>query len=344
MAELRDLARQISASLTAFSKKHFAASMFVKVVLVIGGATIAAVAQCIELAHSNDEFSAWTMAGLAGAVVVAVGGIFVAITETDISTILEVSGQTIEEARLRERRIELFNADRARLKKEIDRGLELYNSIDVMRGAIEQSLDVPGVTAKGIIQTSLISARNSLLVAFDFSIEDTWTICVFMAMPQKESDKVILKCIAQARKIECGIEVARQWPEGVGVAGVAYSMGNDITIPDVLAPELGTVFNLGSNVRDYDNKRYRSMVAVPIRPGDRKIPWGVAVVTTDKAKHFNLHPSDGVSTSEPIRAIAAMAALAVQAVERIEPPPGGPRPTGEPDRLPSKEPEGIKAI
>jgi hypothetical protein len=28
--------------------------------------------------------------------------------------------------------------------KEVDRGLELYNSMDVMRGAVEQSLALPG--------------------------------------------------------------------------------------------------------------------------------------------------------------------------------------------------------
>ena len=123
------------------------------------------------------------------------------------------------------------------------------------------------------------------------------------------------RCVAHARKIQCNIAEARQWEEGVGVAGVSYSMGNEIIIPDMSAPELGTVFNLNNNCRDYDAERYRSMVAVPIRVGANSVPWGVAVVTTDQPHHFSVQSSDGVPTCEPIRAIAAMAALAVKSLE-----------------------------
>ncbi|MCP1915413.1 energy-converting hydrogenase Eha subunit A [Bradyrhizobium elkanii] len=326
MADLRALANQVGSCFLDYSKRHFSASMFVKLVLVIGGATIAAVAQCIELAHANHEYSVWTTAGIGSAVIVAIGGIFVAITETDISRTIEVARQAVDEAQLRERRMEKFNADRSRLRREVDRGLELYNSMDVMRGAIEQSLDLPGITAEAIIQTCLSAARNSLLIAFDFDIEDTWTICVFMAHSQKESDKAILKCIAHERKIDCDMNSARTWPEGVGVAGVAFSMKNEITIPDLNAAELGTVFKLSDEARSYDSVRYRSMVAVPIRVGVEDIPWGVAVVTSDKPNHFSIDPSDGVPTSEPIRAIGAMAALAIKSLGIREPSAQGDAP------------------
>jgi hypothetical protein len=139
-----------------------------------------------------------------------------------------------------------------------------------------------------------------------------------MARSQKESDKALLECIAHARKIQCDLSNARAWPEGVGVAGVAFSMKNEITIPDMNAAELGTVFKLNAEARTYDYARYRSMVAVPIRVGSDDIPWGVAVVTSDKPHHFNVEPSDGVPTSEPIRAIAAMAALAVKSLGTSE--------------------------
>ncbi|MDR6302512.1 hypothetical protein GGQ85_000183 [Nitrobacter vulgaris] len=313
MDVLSNLANELSAKFLSFAKKHFNASMFVKLGLVLGGATIAAVCQGVELAHANHEFSSWSIAGFAGAVLVAIGGVFVAMTETDIATTLDVARRAIDEARLRERRMERFNADRAVLRKELDRGLELYNSMDVMRGSIEQSLDIPDVAAAKIIQTCLAAARNSLLVALDFSIEETWTICVYMAEASGESDKINLRCIAHARKIECEIEEARLWQEGVGVAGVCYSMGNEIIIPDMAAPELGTVFHLAANNRPYDIERYRSMASIPICIGSSKTPWGVVVVTTDLPGHFTIEPADGVSTSEPVRAIAAMAALAVRA-------------------------------
>jgi hypothetical protein len=152
-------------------------------------------------------------------------------------------------------------------------------------------------------------------VAFDFDIRDTWTICVYEARRNRESDKASLHCIAHKRKIECDISNARQWAEGVGFVGVSYAMNNETIVPDMYAQELGSMFNLKANARSYDVKRYRSMVAVPITVGDAAVPWGIAVATTDKARHFSTASSDGVATAEPIRAIAAMSALAVKAVE-----------------------------
>lgn len=57
------------------------------------------------------------------------------------------------------------------------------------------------------------------------------------------------------------------------------------------------------------------MVVVPITVGKSNKPWGVAVVTSDRARHFSSEPSYGVANAEPIRAIAAMAALAVKAAD-----------------------------
>jgi hypothetical protein len=244
-------------------------------------------------------------------------------TEPDISKSLEAARNALEEARLSERRMEEFAVDRDRLSREVTRGLELYNSMDVMRGAIEQCLDLRDSSAASILQTCLDAAINSLVVAFDFDIEDTWTICVYRA-ERRESNKAMLRCIAHARKISCDIADARAWPEGVGITGVAYSMGNEVVIPDTSAPELGTIFTLKTNTREHDRERYRSMVAVPIAIGAKSSPWGVAVVTTDRPHHFSTEPADGVPHAEPIRAIAAMAALAVKAVETRESRPAPP--------------------
>jgi hypothetical protein len=217
MVTLRDWADRIGVLTEENARRQFRASIFVKLILVIGGATAAAVAQCVELARSNGEYSIWTIIGIAAAVIVAIGGGFLALTELDVSKALEAARQSIEEARESERQRQEFEADQARLSKEVSRGLELYNSMDVMRGAVEQSLGLPDVTAAKIIQTCLAAACNSLLVAFDFAMEDTWTIAVFRAHKAKESDKAVLRCIAMTRKIPCDITAAREWAEGVGV-------------------------------------------------------------------------------------------------------------------------------
>jgi hypothetical protein len=189
MATLREWADGVGALTEANARRQFRASVFVKVALVIGGAALAAISQGVELAHSNGEFSVWTVLGFVGAGIVALGGIFLSLTELDVSKALETARQSIEEARQVERQMQEFESDQARLNKEVRRGLELYNSMDVMRGAIEQSLGLPDLTAAKIIQTCLAVASNSLLVAFDFAMEDTWTIAVFQAQKINESDK-----------------------------------------------------------------------------------------------------------------------------------------------------------
>lgn len=179
MKRLDRISNRVKLAFRAQGQKHFNASMFVKVGLVIGGATIAALCQCVELAHANDEFSVWTIGGIAGAVIVAIGGAFVAMTETDTYTALETARDAVEEARARDRAIERLDAERLFYDRELNRALELYNAMDVMRGSIEQSLDVPNVASARIIDTCLKAALNSLLIALRISVEHTWTICVY---------------------------------------------------------------------------------------------------------------------------------------------------------------------
>jgi hypothetical protein len=326
MSTLKETAEEIGALFAEHAKKVSNASLFVKLALVTIGAAVAAIAQSVELATANKEFSVWTIAGLAAIAIVAVGGVFVVMTETDVSKVLEAARRAVEDARLLERQHHDFEADRARLENEVGRGLELYNSMDVMRGAVEQSLGIAGITAAQIIQTGLDAAVNSLIVAFDFDIKDTWTICVFQATTPAESDKVTLQCVAHQRKIPCDIKLARKWGEGVGVTGVAYSMKHEIIIPDMMAPELGTVFTLNKDSRPHDANRYLSMAAIPITVGAETTPWGVAVVTSDQSHHFSPEAADGVPTVEPIRAIAAMAALAIKAVDGTVRAPSAPAP------------------
>lgn len=298
-----------------YSNTVFRGSKFIKIVLIIGGALAVAVALGVDVAHANNHFSAWTMLGLFGAGAVALGSIFDAVRETDASRAIALAHRVMENADQRSREMDELLEDFNRFDDAVTRGLDLYNSMDVMRGAIEQSLDLPDIHVPTVIQTCLSAAENSLLGAFDFAVKDLWTICVFMAQPEKESDKMVLRCIAHLRKIPCDLSATRAWPEGVGVAGIAYSMNKEIVIKNMTSPETVTVFDLRNMGRDYDKARYASMVAVPITVGTSPRPWGVAVATSDQNSHFSPEESYGVATTEPVRAIAAMTALAVKAVE-----------------------------
>ncbi|MDN3279498.1 hypothetical protein QWJ07_34895 [Frankia sp. RB7] len=313
------LRTDLASAFSDYSKALIGRARFIKLVLVIGGALAAAIALSIDIAHANKEVSPWTVVGLAGAILVALGSAFDALRERDASQALITASQALDavhqrELELGQREIDINDLlNDSDYEKAITRGLHLYSSMDVMRGAIEQSLDLDDLQPQSIIQTCLSASSNSLLGAFDFSITDTWTICVYRAT--LESGSVLLRCIAHLRKIPCDLSEARSWPEGVGVAGFAYSMSKEIIINDMSAPEYATMFDLNSLKRDYDKARYASLVAVPINIGNNPKPWGVAVATCDQAGHFSSEPSYGVATTEPARALAAMSALAAKAAE-----------------------------
>jgi hypothetical protein len=312
--DLKELKTELLSAFESYAAAVFRASKFVKIALVIGGALAATIALALDIAQANHEISAWTITGLAGAALVAIGSTFDAFRETDASKALATAHKAFDAAIEREQQLEVLFQEGGQFENAVDRGLDLYNSMDVMRGAIEQSLDLD-VPVTSIIQTCLSAASNSLLGAFDFGIKDIWTICVFKAEIEKESGKVMLRCIAQLRKIPCALSESRVWPEGVGVAGAAYSMNHEIIMEDMSSPDAEATFKLRELSRDYDKERYASMVAVPISVGTNSKPWGVAVVTSDQANHFSREPSYGPATAEPIRAIAAMTALAVKASE-----------------------------
>lgn len=299
----------------AYSNILVRLSRFNKIVLIIGGAAAATVALAIDIAHANKEVSAWTIIGLVGAGLVALGSIFDVLKEGDASRALIVASGALDAVHQRELQLNEMLND-GEYDKAVTRGLHLYTSMDVMRGAIEQSLDLPDIPATTIIQTCLSAASNSLLGAFDFGITDIWTICVYMALPDRESGKIVLRCIAHHRKIPCELSNARVWPEGVGVTGMAYSINQEIIIKDMSSPDVSPLFDLRAMGREYDKLRYASIVAVPIVIGNAPRPWGVAVATSDQPDHFSPEPSTyGVATTEAARAIAAMSALAAKAAE-----------------------------
>jgi hypothetical protein len=231
----------------------------------------------------------------------------------------ELEPQSVEHREIldkREQGTHISLDDARRLDREVVRILELYNSMDVMSAVVEQSLSIRDISATSIIQSCLTASHHSLLAAFDFGITETWTIGVYRAVPGLETGKSILRCVAHLRSIETDLRESRVWPEGIGVAGTAYSLKKEIIVPDMTAPEIADAFGLSSTKGSYNEHRYVSIAAVPILPGAQQKPWGVAVVTSSRPGHFSLEPFGGMPTTEPIRAIARMAGLAIAATEK----------------------------
>lgn len=285
--------------------------MFVKIALLAVASAIVAVAQLAQV-PANGSLTTWQIAGIFSSIIVAVGAVFIALTEDDASEELAIASKAIEEARALEDSYEGLEV----IFGSLDRTIELFRGTMAMRGAIE-ALIATGVIDEAAAADSVVKASGrSLAIAMDFAQSDQWTICVYQAIAQPNG-RVKLRCAAHKRAIECDIANAREWDEGVGVAGVSFANVGEIIIPDMLADGFQTVFiSPMAETREYDDDRYRSIVSVPIAVDGIERPWGVVVCSSDQPGHFSPDGTTGTKTHEGARALAGMIALAIAGCRR----------------------------
>jgi len=317
--------QEIRADLTEVRTKHAKsvalASKYVKSTLILGGALVAGVAQFWTWPTGSAPDAA-QIAGIIATAVVAIGGLYVAFTDVDAAQAVATADRAVEAAQQMEAAfddIDSFFADTTRLA-------ETYQLCLTLRGALEQSaIGISGDT-DGLIANLFDLASRPLTIAIGFAQADRWTLGVYKAEPGEEPGKKQLKTIAHKRAIECELGDARVWPEGVGIAGICYTNRREIVLPNLQAEGMRGVFGPRNLVREYDEERYVSMVAVPVKVSGRETPWGVIVATSDQANHFSTDTQPGFKNDEPVRALAAFIALAVAMMDaqdraRSLPPP-----------------------
>jgi GAF domain-containing protein len=171
------------------------------------------------------------------------------------------------------------------------------------------------ITANGklnevdVIDRILKQARRALFMAHGFEMSDFYTICVYQRVVG-ENGRAELVCKANIRAIDCNLSQARSWPEGVGVAGAALAQRAEVVVPDLTAPELGSLYNLPLKNKE-DDKRYRSIVAEPILGDSSDELWGILIATSSKPGHFSLEDRSYVNVTQ---SFAGMLGLAVKLV------------------------------
>lgn len=304
--DLSNLRDRLATARTHHSHSISRSSKLVKGVLLLLCAAVAGVAQFATWAADKSP-EPWQIIGIVATIGVLIGGVFVLATERDAADALDVADRAMDEIREYESRIE----DLENYINSCNRAVVTYQTCLAIRGAIEQST----VGTSGTIDNLLIRifqlVSRQLAIAADFHQSDTWTIGVYKAIPTAQSDRFALKCIVHRRAIECKIEDARVWPEGVGIAGICFSNEKEIVIPDMHIEGISAIFGPRDLARAYDGQRYASMVSVPIMVAGRQRPWGVVNATSNRSGHFSTESGPGFKTDEPIRALAAFIALAI---------------------------------
>ena len=307
---LSQLSNSLTDNFLKQARRFGRASLFVKVVLVSIFSLIAAIAQFAQFPDAGPE--PWQIAGIGASLIVAIGGIFVIITEQDATEQLALAQKATEAAREAVSGYAIID----QLEADTGRLVELFQAMNVMRGAVEHLTTMKGADEDAAIARILKASERSLAIALDFAQYDQWTIGIYKAVPcPNEANRALLKCVAHKRAIDCATDEARVWKEGTGIMGVAYSNGDEIIVPDLQADGMRAVFGTSANeARDYDGDRYRSMVAVPVKVEGMDKPWGVVTATNDRVGHFSTDAGAGVRPDEGVRVLAGMIALAVAVI------------------------------
>lgn len=317
---LEELSLQLRTALERAASRARLASGIIKILFVAFGSAVVAVAQFAEV-DPGESLSVWQIIGISFSIVVAVGAVFVAVTEDNAMQNLLLAQSAIENARA----IDSLFDDFEKYENTLSQVISCLSSVMFMRRSLESAVVKRNDDTEKVVEALLRASERDLPLAFGFDSPDIWTICIYRARPAS-GGAMELVCVAHNRALKCEISEARVWSEGVGVVGISFANTREIMIPDLISDGLGSMFKNGQQSRSYDAERYRSIVAVPIEVEGATRPWGVVVATSSQPGHFDPAYNDGFQNAEPARVLSGLVALAVAIAEGR----GHPSTSGEP--------------
>ncbi len=308
---LAKLSDRLNTAYTRRSKTVWRSTRFIKIVLVLCGSFLAG-----AFALFSDGFTwPWSVpqvGGLIGGLLAFAGGVYIMFTDEDTTETLDTARQAMEAARS----FELEKREILELAYEYEDSIEqlvsLYTVVSVARGAIERAVLESHRDTESVIRTCLETTKRHLHIALEFGSNEIWTICIYKAVDNEGSGERELRLIAHNRSVDCEIDNARPWKPGVGAGGVAFAKNDEVVVPDLDDPAVGTVFRLEKALKkEEDGERYKSLFAVPVQVGSDEEPWGVVMATSNVPFHFGKNDHQGVEPEEAVRSLAGIVALVV---------------------------------
>ena len=308
--DLFDMRDRLGTIFESKARKTTKTAFWVKLLLIIVGTFVSNAAAFF----SQDQLLPITIVqviGLAGLCIALVGGVFVVITEDDGMEALEEARQALDEAARQSLKSREIFEELLQYENAVDRLSALYSAISLARGTVEQALLREEINEEQLIKACLTAANRELKVALGFTFDQVWTIGIYKTVQTAEGFELSL--VAHDRSVQCEIENARRWPDGVGVGGIALAKNDEVVVPDLDDPALGTAFRLGDMMKPEDRERYKSLFAVPVEVGRGSRPWGVVLATSDVPNYFGSDDNVGVDPEEAVRALSGIVALSVAA-------------------------------
>jgi len=308
MSEVLELGSQLGEyAEKRYNKTHFISQMLK--VLIVTSSILAGVAHFLIEKELPDG---WHFVGIMASIIVGLAGIVLIGLESSPAGEIEVARKALAEAqRLKAECNEIALLGEGRESVQL-RTAELYSALTTMCSVIQATMLSGTEDETKVIDTLLTANERSLKIAAGFTLERHWTLCVYRAERDLETNRTMLRCVASIRSVPCDVRLARRWPEGVGVGGSAYATGEEVVTPDLWAQ--GVQAPTSDLIRPDDRSRYGSMAAVPIKVRANHRPWGVVVATNSEKGFFSNMPGPGAKTItlEVPRSVAGLVSLAVE--------------------------------
>ena len=305
------LRERLGLAFQAKAKSVKATSFWIKVLLIAGGAFVSGGAAFFS-SDTLTPLSSSQIIGLVGLVLVLIGTVFVIVTEEDSTDALEEARYALDEATNQSLTAHEVFDELVDYESAVGRLSALYYAMTLGRGTVEQAVLHSVDSEDSLIDACLEACKGELKVALGLQYGQVWTLCIYRAVRDSIQEYVELELIAHDRSVACSKENARRWREGVGVGGLAYAKNDEVVVPDLDDPGVGTVFRLDEDLaKPEDRDRYKSLFAVPVEVGQDKRPWGVVLATNDTPEFFGSDENVGVDPEEAVRALAGIVALAV---------------------------------
>jgi len=250
--------------------------------------------------------------GVIGGLLAFLGGIYVVVTDEDTTDALDNARRAIDWSENQELAYHEILELSYEYEDALDQMASLYTVMTVARGTIERAVQQSHIDEVSVISTCLEATKWNLRIALEFRLNEIWTVCVYKAEKDEVSGEKQLRLVAHNRSVDCDIENARPWKPGIGVGGVAFAKNDEVVVPNLDDPAVGTAFRLEKAMKkEEDIERYKSLFAVPVQVGDREEAWGVVMATSSVPHHFGNNENVGVDPEEAVRALAGIVALAV---------------------------------
>lgn len=258
--------------------------------------------------------SAMQLLGFLGLFLVFAGALFLVFTRTENDGLLEAT-KAFALAEQHSRNFQNMEWQNFIIESSEKQFRSLYLTYQSARHLLERSVFEEYGGEEELLAALVKSIRAELKIALGFETDQIWTIVIYKREKNAGDAFNFLRCVAHDRSIDCDIDKARRWKEGVGVAGIALAKNNEVVAPDILDTSAASLFSINGDIlREEDRRRYRSMFAVPIQVGKEEQPWGVVIATCSDAEHFPSNDGDEdaqLTNKEGVRALAHITALAL---------------------------------